>query len=99
MDAQIMNMAIFTAVVFAIGIAVWPIVTILDRISLVVSTFEPAPKGLVELKIYWYLVRNQSILREIEQKHANGESKEFIFPLGAQDEDVELAKKGDNKFI
>jgi hypothetical protein len=90
-DNEAMNIMIWGSVVavaiFALAVALSPLVKLLDRISAVVDGLEPSPDSLQTLKIYWYLARNQDVLKDIEEKNAKGEKAQFILPVGNEDDD------------
>ncbi len=72
------------AVAVAVFIFFWaisPVVNRLDRISFVIASMTTQPHGMLALKAYWYLFKNEHILKEMETKRDNGEEIRFNLPI------------------
>lgn len=65
------------AAFFLVCWALSPVVLRLDRISFVVAAMSPQLHGMLELKMYWYLYKNEGALKEMENKHKINKDMKF----------------------
>lgn len=56
------------AAVFLTFWALSPVVVRLDRISFVMASMNPQMNGMLALKMYWHLYKNEMALQEMEAK-------------------------------
>lgn len=59
------------AIAAAVFITFWalsPVVARLDRISFAMASMNPQMQGMLALKMYWYLYKNEMALKEMEEK-------------------------------
>jgi len=71
------------AVALAVFLVFWalsPVVNRLDRISFVIANMTTQPHGILALKTYWYLFKNEDELKIMEVKKEQGEEIKFNLP-------------------
>jgi hypothetical protein len=59
------------AIAAAVFITFWalsPVVLRMDRISFVMASMNPQMQGMLALKMYWHLYKNEDALKEMEEK-------------------------------
>lgn len=63
-----LNGLLIAAAFFIICWAMSPVVSRLDRISFVIAKMNPQLHGMIALKMYWHLYKNENALKQMEEQ-------------------------------
>lgn len=97
MNNEILTYLGYAAAFLMLIIVLSPVVSLLDRISFVVSSLTPLPNDIQAVRLYWFFVKNKNLLKKIEEKLQKGESSEFVFPIGKVQNDADNGSEFTNK--